>query len=923
MVVWGLVAALGMGAATRAADDQADPKYPHTVYVKGRKEPFEGKILSQSKDKIVLLYRTSKGGGTQAAPMTIARADVRIVTIVDRYIDKGETELDLGNTDAALEYFRKAQNNLSPEVVLDLADRKAKAHALKGKSAACHFAKGMKILKDPQADPADALDELRKVYDFNKKWPDLESTIASIFLKWADEAMPKERSEAQPADFAAALDPLNRFLSEWYPKSPRGLDAKRDIEQQVESIRQRGRSLQAEARTLYGKGKYKEAIKKVDDALAVDPDLAGARHLRHLARNRYQVLPYGDFGFPDTYEPISMAKDVEKRLAQLVFEGMFDVKPKETPLGAGAAKAEYFNMLASSHRKSADGLTHTVELKKHLRWSDGQALTANDVKFTIDVMTNPKSEGNNPGWASCIDSVRVDDTHRVSIRFSTQPVKATTLLSFKIIPSHRFRDACLKRTDAFYLDPIGCGPFRRLEEHRQEGEVRLVRNPEFWIADRPRLGRSGLSAADISDWHALCMRINRDRAQAGPNPSRRIWELLSGPARKAVEDGARTDRLPARQQDELVRALNDCLKCPEFYRQQDFSHVVFPSEAKPLLAGDWSKLSDLEVQTLNRIVLDESYPQDIAKHHGLREIVLLVYSNSISARNDFDNGRINVITELGPEHVNYFDSLGEKRARLCSYQTRAVYFLALNHRRKPFQNRELRLAILSAFDRHEVVRYTFKGGKEGGQAHRVITGPYPSMTWPYDDSIKEHPYNPTEAKNTVQRLSQEGPLSEITLKCPGRDHDTLRACRYIADKLRSAGFSVRLESRPEAALERELRRTHDFDIVYTRFSLDERLDVSPLFDPQCMGPGGSNYLGYVNDELSERFGDLRRRVGALHRETTGHEIHRIVHEDLPILPLWQFDGYAVYSPKLRGVTIHPYNFFAFPEEWHIVEQEEE
>ena len=920
LVFWVFLASFGMGLGARAAEDEAEPKCPHTIHLKGKKV-HKGRILRQNEDEIYFEVRKeTEAGGPIKGKISIPRADVvRIETIVDYYMKRGETELELGNIDEALKRFRQVQNNLSPEVVLDPHERKAKANAVKDKIAACYFAQANKIREDPQGNPADALDIYRKVYEFKRRWPGLESAVASIYMKWAEQAIPNNRSEARPSDFNSALDFLNQ-LKEWYPNNPRALAEEREIKQDVERIRGHAQSLLANARTLYRKGRYKETISKVDDALGVDPDLEGARHLRFMARNRYQVLPYGDFEFPDTYDPISMTKDVEKRLAQLVFEGLFDLKPPRGSFAAKSAEAQYFNRLAKSHKPSADDLTHTVVLKKNLRWSNGQPLTAQDVKFTVDVMMNPHTVGHNPGWANSIGSVRVDGLHRVSIRFNTQPVMALAQLSFKIIPRYGFRTPWLGRQNEFRMEPTGCGPFMHADKKKKEGEVRLVRNPAFWVADRPRLDDSRLSVDDISDWPGFCAKLNRDRVKERPSPSSRIWRFLNDQARKAAS-GER--KLSEGDKAVVIRALNDCMTQRDLYREEDFSGVAVPKEAKKLLDSARDELSDLEIQTLNRLVIDASYPQEIATSSGLREIILRVYGSSLSARNDLDNGRINMLTELGPEDVNYFQSLGD-RVKLIRYQTRAVYFLAVNHRRELFKNKEVRLAILSAFDRHEVVQHIFKG-EEGGQAHRVITGPYPSGTWAYDDAIddKKHAYSPTQAKEIVQRLSQQQGWREITLKFPSRDRDTEKACNYIAAQLRRAGFSVRQEKRLAGPLYDEVYNKHDFDLVYYRFSLDERLDVSPLFDPQRMGRGQSNFSGYFNDELTETFQDLRRTVNPARRKALAHDIHRIVHEELPILPLWQLDGYAVYSSKLRDVSIHPYNLFAFPERWHIVEQEEE
>ena len=40
---------------------------------------------------------------------------------------------------------------------------------------------------------------------------------------------------------------------------------------------------------------------------------------------------------------------------------------------------------------SEDGLTITLHLRDDIKWSDGEPLTSDDIKFTIEVLSNPDS----------------------------------------------------------------------------------------------------------------------------------------------------------------------------------------------------------------------------------------------------------------------------------------------------------------------------------------------------------------------------------------------------------------------------------------------------------------------------------------------------------------------------------------------------
>jgi peptide/nickel transport system substrate-binding protein len=151
--------------------------------------------------------------------------------------------------------------------------------------------------------------------------------------------------------------------------------------------------------------------------------------------------------------------------------------------------------LAEFWTNSPDGKTWTFKLRKNLRWSDGAPLTADDVVFTWDVITNAAFPN------SMIDPyiihgktftvTKIDD---LTIQVVTPEVYAPFLQAFgaglPIFPKHALEkyvaDGTFASAYGVNWDPkdIVCnGPYV-LKEYKQAQYTRLERNPYFLEVDK-------------------------------------------------------------------------------------------------------------------------------------------------------------------------------------------------------------------------------------------------------------------------------------------------------------------------------------------------------------------------------------------------------------------------------------------------------
>ena len=72
--------------------------------------------------------------------------------------------------------------------------------------------------------------------------------------------------------------------------------------------------------------------------------------------------------------------------------------------------AEPWSLASEPPIVSPDGLSYTIKLKPEAKWSDGQPVTADDIKYTFDTIKNPDAASPGITTFDKVESVtKVDD----------------------------------------------------------------------------------------------------------------------------------------------------------------------------------------------------------------------------------------------------------------------------------------------------------------------------------------------------------------------------------------------------------------------------------------------------------------------------------------------------------------------------------
>lgn len=185
-------------------------------------------------------------------------------------------------------------------------------------------------------------------------------------------------------------------------------------------------------------------------------------------------LKYGSLQEPNTLNPLLSDLLATAEVGRMVFSGLVIT----------GEKGEWLPDLAVAVPTSAnggvspDGLKVTYHLRQGVTWHDGIPFTAEDVKFTWQLIMNRKVNVVSREGYDRISAVDTPDPYTVVITFKEYYAPYLTLFS-TILPKHKLDNSGDVNKAAFNRAPIGTGPFKFKNWQVAEAIV-LEANPNYY-----------------------------------------------------------------------------------------------------------------------------------------------------------------------------------------------------------------------------------------------------------------------------------------------------------------------------------------------------------------------------------------------------------------------------------------------------------
>ncbi len=224
---------------------------------------------------------------------------------------------------------------------------------------------------------------------------------------------------------------------------------------------------------------------------------------------------------PTSLDPRLATDAISSRVIDLLFSGLFRNDPK------GRLKPD----LLESYELQGE-TAYVLKLRKHVRFSNGTELTAEDVKFTIKSILDPALGSRKRASFKNVAMIETMDRYSLTIWLKKPQASFLESLKIGIVP----REYALEAGDRFASRPVGAGPFK-LIGWEKGSRIELSRHDNYFRGPAPI--------------HAITCKIV-------PDTSTRLLEL-----RKGAVDFVQNDIPP-----ELVRS---------FEREARFAVQMSPS----------------------------------------------------------------------------------------------------------------------------------------------------------------------------------------------------------------------------------------------------------------------------------------------------------------------------------------------------------
>lgn len=177
------------------------------------------------------------------------------------------------------------------------------------------------------------------------------------------------------------------------------------------------------------------------------------------------------------YTTINPILNTHDELPDVIFSGLMTYDATGNPIPE----------LAESYTYDADTLTYTFKLRPNVKWHDGKDFSAEDVKFTLDVLTKDKTLA-----ASITDNykdiseINIIDNNTITIKLKQPNIAILDYLTIGILPKHLLAGKDIM-TDGFNQHPIGTGRYKF--ESWTPGQNIIVSKNEHYYKNVPKIDK--------------------------------------------------------------------------------------------------------------------------------------------------------------------------------------------------------------------------------------------------------------------------------------------------------------------------------------------------------------------------------------------------------------------------------------------------
>ncbi len=613
----------------------------------------------------------------------------------------------------------------------------------------------------------------------------------------------------------------------------------------------------------------------------------------------FGTLPKADFSFnngtePKTIDPAKATGSPEGRIINALFEGLLRDHPLDVPPDAsGLTPMEPRPAMAESFTLSEDGRTYTFKIRPTARWSNGEAVTADDFVWSWRRFLHPAT--------ACIYAYQLYYLTNAE-KYNTSVVEVGDVVEVEL-PD---------RPDEF--QPFPRGTLLR-------GELREIIKPP-----KPEpIKDAKANAKALSKWKetwAYVVAVNQqqrvDEIQ-DIEPTVRVFCIsppkepgkLAAPAKIEpclhVLIDFDTVGVHATDKTTLVVQLNN--RTPFFTNLVAFYplHPVNRRCVEKYGTPNWTKAENLvnngpfnmqfrRLRDRVRLVKNPEYWN--AENVALEVIDALAVPMESTSLNMYLTGQLDWST-TAPSAIMPELSQRDDFVRAPMLTT---YFYRVNVNRPPLDNPLVRKALNRAIDKSIICEKVTKGGQIPARSF------VPPGLAGFKSGLAGD-FNPEEARKLLAEAGYPGGRGLRKIQIVYNTNEGHKMIAEVIAQQWHEHLNVEVELRNlEWGVFLNTLHQVEYDVARSAWIADYP-DPNTFLD-MFVTDGGNNETGFANPKYDQLIADAASEPDAKKRMEILHDAEELLMDELPIIPIYFYVSVNMVSPRVKNFTanlqdVHP------------------
>jgi peptide/nickel transport system substrate-binding protein len=312
-----------------------------------------------------------------------------------------------------------------------------------------------------------------------------------------------------------------------------------------------------------------------------------------------------------------------------------------------------------------------------------------------------------------------------------------------------------------------------------------------------------------------------------------------------------------------------------------------------------------EWESNSKVVLERNpaYWDDPSK---LEAVVFRPITDANTRAAEMLSGGIDMMVEVPPDTLGQF----KDGARYQIYQQAGphVWFLILNAKEPPFDDKRMRQAVNYAVNKKAITESLLQGTAQ------IAAGPTPpAFAWAYDETLQPYAFDPKKAKDLIKEAGYDGKELTFYVTEGGSGMlDPVPMGTAIQADFAAVGLKVKIE-------------TYEWNTFLGKVNpgLEGKANLAEMAwmtnDPDTLpylalrtaawpDKGGFNSGYYSNPDVDKLLEQARQSTDQSERARLYKKMQEIVHDDAPWLFVANWKQNAVATSAVKGFRLQP-SFF--------------